>query len=66
MTSLQEYDLEFERATIIKGQGFCKLMAESQNNEDNSWDNEVELHMVDVCPLFTAPDSWYRDLINYL
>ena len=41
-------------------------MAKIQNNEDNNWDNEVELHMVDVCPLFTAPDSWYRDLIHYL
>ena len=41
-------------------------MVESQNNEDNSWDNEAELRMVDVCPLFTAPDSWYRDLIHYL
>ena len=41
-------------------------MAEIQDNEDNNWDNEVELHMVDVCPLFTAPDSWYRDLIHYI
>ena len=22
--------------------------------------------MVDVCPLFTALDSWYRDLVHYL
>ena len=21
---------------------------------------------MDVCPLFTAPDSWYRDLVHYL
>ena len=41
-------------------------MAESQSNEHSSWDNEVELHMVDVCPLFTAPDSWSRDLVHYL
>ena len=41
-------------------------MAESQDNEDNNWDNEAELHMVDVCPLFTTPDSWYRDLVHYL
>ena len=66
MSVLQEYDLEFKPATIVKGQGLCKLMAESQKHEDNSWDNEVELHMVDVCPLFTTPDSWYRDLIHYL
>ena len=41
-------------------------MAEGKDNEENSWDNEVELQMVDVCPLFTAPDSWYRDLVHYL
>ena len=41
-------------------------MGEGKNNEENSWDNEVELHMVDVCPLFIAPDSWYRDLVYYI
>ena len=66
LTTLQEYDLEFKPAAIVKGQGLCKLMTEGQNNEESSWDNEAELHMVDVCPLFTAPDSWYRDLVHYL
>ena len=66
MTALQEYDLEFKPTTIVKRKGLCKLMAESHDNEDNSWDNEAELHMVDVCPLFIALDSWYRDLIHYL
>ena len=42
------------------------MMVEGQNNEDSSWDNEVELYMVDVCALFTAPDSSYRDLVHYL
>ena len=42
------------------------MMEEGQNNEDKSWDNEAKLHMVDVCPLFTAPESWYRDLVHYL
>ena len=41
-------------------------MAEGKDNEENNWDNEAELHMMDVCPLFTAPDSWYRDLVHYL
>ena len=31
VTSLQEYDLEFKLATIVKGQGLCKLMTEGQN-----------------------------------
>ena len=41
-------------------------MDESQGNEDNSWANEVELHMVDVCPLFIASESWHRDLVHYI
>ena len=57
MTALQEYDLEFKPASIVKGQGLCKQMTEGQNNEEDSWDNEVELHMVDVSPLFIASGS---------
>ena len=53
VTYLQEYDLEFKPKSIVKGQGLCKLMAEGKKN----WDNEAELHMMDVCPLFIAPDS---------
>ena len=66
VTTLQEYDLKFKPASIVKGKGLCKLMAEGKNNEENDWENEAELHMMDVCPLFTAPDSWYRDLVHYL
>ena len=33
VTALQEYDLEFKPASIVKGQGLCKLMTEGQNNE---------------------------------
>ena len=66
VTALQEYNLDFKPTSIIKGQGLCKLMAESQNGEVNYWENEVEVHMIDMCPIFTAPESWYRDLIQYL
>ena len=41
-------------------------MVEVKDNDENSWDNKDELHMVHVCPLFTAPDSWYRGLVHYL
>ena len=54
-TTLQEYDLEFKLATIIKGRGLCKLMAGSQNGEESDWENEVEVHMIDMCPIFTTP-----------
>ena len=64
--TLQEYDLEFKPSTIINGQGIYKLMAESQNNEDDDWENESEFHMIDMCPIFTSLESWYKDLIHYL
>ena len=41
-------------------------MVESQDNEDDDWENEAELHMIDMCPIFMAPESWYRDLVHYL
>ena len=64
MTALQEYDLEFKPATIIKGQGLCKLIAEGHTNEDCDWENEAELNIIDVCHIFTTPVSWYRDLVH--
>ena len=66
MTALQEYDLEFKPASIIKGQGLCKLIAEGHNDEECDWENEAKLNMIDVCHIFTAPESWYRDLVHYL
>ena len=41
-------------------------MTESKNNEEHEWEDEVELHLMDVCPLFTAMDSCYRDIVHYL
>ena len=41
-------------------------MTENGNNEEHAWEDEVELHLMDVCPLFTAPESWYRYLVHYL
>ena len=41
-------------------------MAGSQNDEDKDWENEAELNMIDMCPIFTALESWYMDLIHYL
>ena len=41
-------------------------MVESQNNEDDDWENEAELHMIDMFPIFTALESWYKYLTHYL
>ena len=53
--ALQEYELEFRIETIIKGKGLYKLMDEIRDNEDDDWKNKAELHMIDVCPIFTTP-----------
>ena len=66
VTAFQEYDLEFKPASIVKGQGLCKLMTENGNNEEHAWEDEAELRLMDVCPLFTTLESWYRDLMHYL
>ena len=50
VTSLQEYDLEFKPATIVKGQGLCKLMTGKTNDEEQAWEDEADLHVTDVCP----------------
>ena len=63
-TTLQEYGLEFKTVSIVRGKGLCRLMSEGNSSEENNWENEAELHMMDVCPLFTAPDYWYRDLVH--
>ena len=41
-------------------------MTESKDDEEKNWENKAELHLMDVCPLFTPSDSWYRDLVHYL
>ena len=37
-----------------------------EKNEEHTWEDEAELHIMEVFPLFTAPESWYRDLVHYL
>ena len=66
MTTLHEYDLQIKPSTIIKGQGLCNFLMEGHANEDCDWENEMELNMIDVCPIFTTPESWYRELMHYL
>ena len=41
-------------------------MTENGKNEEYAWEDEAELHLMDVCPLFIAHESWYRDLVHYL
>ena len=59
VTALEEYDLEFKPASLVKGQGLCKLMTEGQNNEENSWENEAEYiwWMYVLCLQLQIPDT---------
>ena len=41
-------------------------MTGKTNNEEQAWKDEADLHVTDVFPLFTAPESWYRDIVHYL
>ena len=41
-------------------------MIEDRHNEEHDWEDEAELHLMDVCPLFTALDSCYRYIVHYL
>ena len=66
VNALQDYDLEFKPAIIIKGKGLCKLIEDNQTDKDLFWENEVVVNLIDVCHIFTAPKSWYRDLVYYL
>ena len=69
LTTLQEYDLEIKPTKLVKGQGLCKLMAEAQDpqmEEEEGWDNEVDMLQSEVLYMPTSISSWYNDLTYYL
>ena len=54
---------------MVKGQGLCKLAAEAQDpqmEEEEGWDNEVDLMQSEVLYIPTSTNSWYNDLKYYL
>ena len=63
VTTLQEYDIEIRLAKIIKGQGFCRMLAGASNLstlQDSSDDLQVyEVSLNDI-------ESRYVDIIFYL
>ena len=69
LTTLQEYDLEIKPAKLVKGQGLCKLSAKAQDpqmEEEEGWDNEVDMLQSEVLYMPTSTNSWYNDLKYYL
>ena len=63
VTTLQEYDLEIRPAKIVRGQGFCRLLAGAFNiPESGDTDQTEEINQISV----TDSESQYADLIFYL
>ena len=63
VTTLQEYDLEIRPAKIVRGQGFCRILAGASNIPQSSdTDPTEEINQISV----TDSESQYANLIFYL
>ena len=54
---------------MVKGQGLYKLAAEAldpQKEEEEGWDNEVDLFQREVLYIPASTNSWYNDIKYYL
>ena len=61
VTALQEYDVEIKRASIVKGQGFCKMLAEASLISEIP-SAEIQMYKVSLNDV----ESLYDDIIFYL
>ena len=53
----------------MKGQGLCKLAEEAQDphmEQEEGWENEVDLMQNEVLYMPTSTNSWYNYLKYYL
>eukprot|EP00253_Pinus_taeda_P005486 PITA_05486 len=63
VTTLQEYDLEIKPPKIVRGQGFCRLLAGASNIlESGDTEHTEEINQVSI----TDSKSQYANLIFYL
>eukprot|EP00253_Pinus_taeda_P034569 PITA_34569 len=61
ITALQEYDLEIKPISIVRGQGFCKMLAGASHIPESS-SEEVQTYEVSLNDV----ESLYTDTIYYL
>jgi hypothetical protein len=68
MTSLQEYDLEITPAQIVRGQGLCKLVADSVEEQQSQINvSTVNQHNENqICCTQVVANSWFDDIKFYL
>jgi hypothetical protein len=68
MNSLQEYDLEITPAEIVRGQGLCKLVADSVEEQESqintSTVNQHDEKQISYAQ--TTTNSWYDNIEFYL
>eukprot|EP00253_Pinus_taeda_P010665 PITA_10665 len=63
VTALQEYDLEIKPTKIVRGQGFCRLLAGASNiPESSDTDQSETINQINII----ESESQYADLIFYL
>ena len=63
VTTLQQYDIDIKPANIVRGQGFCILLAGASNiPEHQDQDNTIQVNQISVI----NSESQYVDLIFYL
>ena len=54
---------------MVKGQGLCKLVAKAldpQKEEEEGWENEVDMLQREVLYILASTNSCYNDLNYYL
>ena len=60
---MQEYDIDIKPTKIVRGQGFCRLLAGAHNIPENQDpENAIQVSQISV----TDSESQYADLIFYL
>jgi hypothetical protein len=64
VTSLQEYDLEITPAQIVRGQGLCKLVVDSEiGQQEDSDTSDLEQHDQSlICCTQNLVSPWYDDI----
>ena len=64
VTSLQEYELEITPAQIVRGQGLCKLVVDSETGqpEDSDTSNLGQRNQSLICCAQNLVSPWYDDI----
>jgi hypothetical protein len=68
VTSLQEYDIEITPTQIVRGQGVCKLVADSFIGQQNETDMLIQdqYNQNQICYAQNLTSPWYDDIKFYL